>query len=779
MDDFYFEDEENQLDGGMDLRRYWKALLGRWWLWSLITILITVPWAYFVKQEKTLYEANARIQFKSFDRSEERLAASRQQILASRTFAEQVVAELGLVLEFEPVDDDSIIRRKQIFDTFSTTGTPRPGNYVLAFQDTGVFDLLVKDTEVDRNLIKVISGEIEAAKLDTVKVNGFQFLLSSEVMEFPREVAFVIKGFRGTVRSFQSQVKSRFNRNGTLMDISLQHQDPFIAMKMTNLLAKLFVRKSVEISGGESQRQAEIIKEQLATADRKLKASTQKLLNFRKSDISVLDLSTQASTFLKKKDEAETKRDALLQSQSALNELLQQAELIEPDGTSRTLLERNSIFFELIKLPIFNANASLAIPKGKLVNLGKEYRDIVNVTSEVNDKAVELAQQLNDVHKQVESIARRENRNVSAKIRQFNTDIAAYDRQLKSLPAKESQYAELMRENKELQDIFNNLSSQYSNIKIKGGTDTEDIEILDPAIVPIFPINGNKKVKALIGLIGGFLIGIAATLAIEFLDKTMKTVNDVKKYLRVNVLGAIPEVDFKDVFDHQDSEKIKMIDNQLVTHDYSPSPIGEAYRSLRTSIMFSKDIGRVQTLVVTSMAPGDGKSFTSANLAITMAQQKSNTLLIDTDLRRGVLHNTFGLPKEPGFSNYLTSGIPVPELVHETHIPNLSIISCGSLIPNPSEVLGSHQMQRFLDDIRRRFDLIIFDTPPLNAATDAVVIGTQVDASVIVVRAGKTHRDVARQKMELYQHIPAKVIGVILNGTHVDLAHEGYSYYHY
>ena len=779
MDDFYFEDDESQQETGFDLRRYWKALLKRWWLWSLITVLVAVPWAFFVKQEKTLFEANARIQFKSFAGDEAALAASRQQVLTSRTFAEQVVAELGLVMEMESGDADSVIHRRQVFGAFSSTETPIPGKYTLRFFNDGTFELLQENKPLDNGFTTVYSGDVTTAKYDTVAVNGFRFLLHDDSNEFPDEIQFTVKDFRGIVRSFQSQVKSNFNRSGTLMDISLQHQDPFIAMQMANMLAELYVRKSVEVTSGESEQQAQILNEQLKIAEENLKTSNQKLLSFRKANLGVYDLETQASNYLKKKAEAESERDGLLQWQSSLNELLTQAEAVLPDGTSRILLERNSIFHELVKLPIFDANASMAIPKAKIVNLEQEYRSIIAATSEANDRAIEIADELNNVHKQVESIARRENRNVSAKIRKLNTEIADMDGKLGRLPAQESQYADLQRENKELQDIFNNLSAQNSKLKIREGTDTEDIRILDPAIVPIEPINGNKKVKALIGVIGGFLLGIGVTFAIEFLDKTMKTVHDVKRYLRVNVLGAIPEVDFKDVYEYQDSEKIKMIDNQLVTHDYSPTPIGEAYRSLRTSIMFSKDVGRIQTLVVTSMAPGDGKSFTSANLAITMAQQKSNTLLIDCDLRRGVLHNTFGIGKEPGFSNYLTASVPIPELVHETHIPNLSVISCGSLIPNPSELLGSHQMQRFLDDIRRRFDLIIFDTPPLNSATDAVVIGTQVDATVIVIRAGKTHRDVARQKMELYQHVPAKVIGVILNGTNVDLAHEGYSYYHY
>jgi capsular exopolysaccharide synthesis family protein len=256
-------------------------------------------------------------------------------------------------------------------------------------------------------------------------------------------------------------------------------------------------------------------------------------------------------------------------------------------------------------------------------------------------------------------------------------------------------------------------------------------------------------------------------------------VDDVKSHLKLNVLGTIPQVAFDSVYDFQDHEKAKLIDQQLVTHDFSPTPISEAYRSLRTSIIYNKKVGRIQTLVLTSTSPGDGKSFTGANFSITLAQQKTSTLLVDTDLRRGVQHNTFGVPKEPGFSNYLCGQVIPADIINETHIPNLWMISCGSLVPNPSELLGSLQMRRFLDEMRRRFDVIIFDTPPLNAATDAVVLGTQVDGVAIVVRAGKTHREIARQKLELFQNLEAKIIGVILNGTSVDLAHEGYSYYHY
>jgi len=429
-------------------------------------------------------------------------------------------------------------------------------------------------------------------------------------------------------------------------------------------------------------------------------------------------------------------------------------------------------------LKIFEDNVSASLLRTRIAKLEEDY-DKKTVNTKFSEKAIELAGKLRKEYADVRALAQKTIRENNVEIRKLRAKIRKIKSSLKQQPAVLAQLDELERKNETLQDLYQAALSDYENARLSTEGETQKITILDRALPPDLPVNSNKKTRAAIGVIAGFMLGIIITLGIEFLDKSLKTVEDVRRNLRINVLGTIPEIDFSEIGDVQDQEKAKIIDNQIVTHDYSPTPIGEAYRSLRTSIMFSKSVGRIQSLVITSMAPGDGKSFTAANLAITMAQQKSNTLLVDTDLRRGVLHNTFGVPKEPGFSTYLTSNLPVAEIINETHIPNLSVVSCGALIPNPSELLGSHQMKRFLDEVRRRFDLIIFDTPPLNAATDAVVVGTQVDATVIVVRAGKTHRDMARQKMELYQHVPAKVIGVILNGVSTDLAHEGYSYYQY
>jgi len=779
MDDFLFEDDDSQEQGGIDLRRYWLTLIKRWWLWSILTILIAVPWVYFVKMEMPVYEAVATIQFQNYRGDAIQRKSQREETLSSRSFAEDVVSELGLVLKLLPVEGDSILRRGQVFQEFFSTKGLQPGKYALRFASDTTFSILMLDDEESQFEATVHAGSIQLAQMAAVTVNGFGFRLAEDISNLPDEIQFNIKNFRSAVSSFQGKIQSPFNRTGTLLWLKLRHTDPFIAQRMANLLAQKFVEKSRDVSEGGSKVQLDILQDKLARAKAKADEAETKLTSFRRKNRGIENSVSRLSEISGKLLGLEADNEEKIESMQSIRDMLQQAANYNPNSSEKLSAERGSLFRELTRLKVFNGIPLMAVEKGRLEDAEKRYSTLVSRTSEKHPDALKIKTEIITIHENIEKNARNEVTEMSAQVAKNKRKILGLRNDRNSLPGITSIYEALKSDFDQNRTIYQTLNTQFNSQEIATSVKSEDISIMDPAIVPREPINGNKKMKAILGVIAGFFMGIGVTLAIEFLDKSMKTVKDVKRYLNVNVLGSIPEMDFSDIYDLNDNEKANMIDNQLVTHDYSPTPIGEAYRSLRTNILFSKNVGKVQTLVLTSMAPGDGKSFTSANLAITMAQHKSSTLLIDTDLRRGVQHNTFGVTKEPGFSNYLTSSIPIPEIIHETHIPNLSVISCGSLIPNPSELLGSHQMRRFLDDVRRRFDLIIFDTPPLNAATDAVVIGTQVDASIIVIRAGKTHREVAKQKMELYHHVPAKVMGIILNGTSVNLAHEGYSYYHY
>jgi tyrosine-protein kinase Etk/Wzc len=371
------------------------------------------------------------------------------------------------------------------------------------------------------------------------------------------------------------------------------------------------------------------------------------------------------------------------------------------------------------------------------------------------------------------------------KIKELDRDIADNRKsmeenqaKLSSLPEESLRLVKLSRQRHVNEEIHDMLSKRYMEAQLSEAVASEYISIIDPAVTPRAPITGDKKKKALMGMVFAMVLGMSAALLWEVADKSIKTREDVRRYLRLPILGIIPKVKFDD-YELQDSEKAKSISSQIVTHDYSPTPVGEAYRSLRTSILFSKSIGPIHSLVIGSVSPGEGKSFTAANLAITLAQQKSKSLLIDADLRRGVLHNSFNCLKKPGLTNYLTGVVPLESVLNETYIPNLSLITCGSMIPNPSELLGSLRMQKFIEGITKRFDFVIFDTPPLLAASDAIILSTLVDGTAIVVRAGKTRREDVQRKLELFYNVKSRVVGVILNGVGVEVAHEGYTYYSY
>ncbi|MCH8954969.1 polysaccharide biosynthesis tyrosine autokinase [candidate division KSB1 bacterium] len=771
-----FLDEEELQDEKIDIRRYLKAVLRRWWVVLIVTIAVTVPWVLYTFSKPAEYEAQAVVQFNSFEGNDPTLTESRETVLTSRSFAEKVVAQMGLSLAIES-DGKNQISRLSLFSQVSTTQNPIPGEYLLRFNENYSYRLSMM---LDEDREKVISeGLISDISEKALSVNGFSIRLARNYSRNPQDITFTIYPFRDAVKNFRSKTGTEWNRSGNLMTITLTDEDPDLAAKMTNRLAEIFVEKSASLKTSDIKKRSELLEEQVNLAKSNLDEADRALKEFKENN--AIDLNAEQQTQVNQLVVEEQQTRNLESYKNTLESLLAKLddELLSGNGNSATTGNRRYIFSQLAEHAYFDNNSTMLIYRQKLKDETENRRTIVASSSEQNPRAISFDIEIRQTQAQIEDLARREIRLIAAEIRRLNRKIQLLRFNISRLPAQQQRLGELTRDQQVLEKQYLDLLTQFRDAQISKAVESEEIEVLDPAIVPEFPKNLNKKMQASMGGVFGLGLGIFFVILLEFFDKSVKTVNDVKRFLKLPVMGTIPLLDFSDVFDFQDSEKLKQIDQQLVTHDYSPTPIGEAYRSLRTNLLFSKDHGKIQSLVATSTEPGDGKSFTTANLAITFAQLKTNTLLIDGDLRRGVLHNTFGLPKEPGFSNYLTRMVPLQSILYETHIPNLTLITCGSLIPNPSELLGSQQMRKFLDEARRKYELIIFDSPPLNAATDAVVIGTQVDSAVMVIRAGKTNREFANQKLELFSNVPAKVLGVILNGTTSDMAHPGYSYYHY
>jgi capsular exopolysaccharide synthesis family protein len=200
----------------------------------------------------------------------------------------------------------------------------------------------------------------------------------------------------------------------------------------------------------------------------------------------------------------------------------------------------------------------------------------------------------------------------------------------------------------------------------------------------------------------------------------------------------------------------------------------EAYRTLRTNIQFSSLDKPLHTLLATSTAPDEGKSTTLANLAVTMAQAEQRVILVDCDLRRPTLHTLFDLPNEAGLTSMILAQEDAPAPLQDTGVTGLSLLTSGPLPPRPADILGSRRMDAVIARLRAVADIVLFDTPPVVAVTDAAVLATRVDGVLLVFQAGKTSRERARQAREILEKVKANIVGVVLNNAQVE---QGYGYY--
>lgn len=214
----------------------------------------------------------------------------------------------------------------------------------------------------------------------------------------------------------------------------------------------------------------------------------------------------------------------------------------------------------------------------------------------------------------------------------------------------------------------------------------------------------------------------------------------------------------------------------LIANTNPRSPISEQYRTVRTNLQFASVDNEIRSMLLTSAGPGEGKSMTTANLAVVYAQQGKSVLLVDADLRKPTIHYTFRLDNLHGLSNILVGETSLEEAVETTDITNLDVISCGPIPPNPSELLGSRRMQAFIEAAKQKYDMVIFDMPPVLAVTDAKILSNYVDGAILVVRSKKTENDAAKQALEALESVHANVLGVVLNDR--DKKEANYYYYY-
>ena len=369
-----------------------------------------------------------------------------------------------------------------------------------------------------------------------------------------------------------------------------------------------------------------------------------------------------------------------------------------------------------------------------------------------------------------------------SRAREYKKLVDQMSSRLTSLPTQTLQYARLERDLKLNENLYLTMKQKYEESRITEAGQMGKVRILDPALVSD-KVKPDKKKNLIFGIFLGLSLGIGYAFIREFLDNTVKAVEQLERK-GLTVLGIIP-----DMHHQKGGSNTKLSPSpskggtdfrrRLITYEDPKSPVSESYRSLRTNITYASAKNSIKSIIVSSPQPGEGKSTTTANLAIAFAQLRKRTLLIDADLRKPVQHNVFDQPRGPGLSEYLIGEVEdFDSIIHSSKVDNLSVVSAGGLPPNPSELLGSARMRDLVRRLEQQWDIILFDSPPIVAVTDSSMISAEIDALVMVVKAGQTDRSAVDRALDTISNVKSPLIGVILNGANPETLAGKYSYYY-
>lgn len=313
---------------------------------------------------------------------------------------------------------------------------------------------------------------------------------------------------------------------------------------------------------------------------------------------------------------------------------------------------------------------------------------------------------------------------------------------------------ELQTEISDLETLVGKWQTTYTGLLdfLQGGDSPNFLTVIEPAQISTTPISPNVKLNVLLAAAVGFVLALGAALLLEYLDNTVKSVDDLNTSLGLVVLGSI--------------ERIKGSDynEKLITSHGPFSPLSESYRLIRSNIQFMGVDQPAKSMVISSTNPGEGKTTTAANVALIMAQADLKTILVDADLRRPTLHKVFGVPNLGGLTDLLRSPeLEVTSQMKNVGIDNLQILTSGPLPPNPSELLGSQRMAQLVKSLEEMADIVIFDSPPVLATTDAAILSKRANGLILVTRAGSTRRDLTKLAVKRLQQVGINILGVVLN----------------
>ena len=547
------------------------------------------------------------------------------------------------------------------------------------------------------------------------------------------------------IKAFQDTVKVEQVRNSRMIKVQVENASPQLAARIANSVTEGFIALNLERRMDSSSYAKTFLETQLGLTKAKLEESERKLNEYARSkNILTLDEKTNVlnQTFTEYSTALTKAEQEVIKAESDF-----EAIRTAPD-TSRQVLESKTI----------------QDYKAQISKLDQDYQEAAKVYKDDFPKMKQLRAQMDElkarINAEVQSVlasvrnqalmAKRQENLIRTRLQQTRAEImAAQDRSV--------DFNLLKREVDTNRELYNGLLQQVKEVGVAGGVETNNIQVVDKAEVPLFPYKPKLALNAAIGLLAGIVLGLGIVFLMESMDDSIKFADEVEKLLQVPLLGVIPKVKEKTT---------NLASLALLVHEDPRGQMAEAYRSVRTALQFSTADGAPRRLVLTSTTKNEGKSTTALALAINFAQMGAKVVLIDADMRNPSVHKYLNLPNTAGLSNYLSGHGKPGEITRMSAIDNLMIITAGPIPPSPVDLLTGPRLGELMDLLEvRGAQYIIFDGPPVLGLADAIVLGNQVHSVLFVAQASQTRKSHIKDAFRRLRMAGVLPCGVVLTKT--------------
>ena len=575
---------------------------------------------------------------------------------------------------------------------------------------------------------------------------------------------------------FKGNLRVSLIPNTRIIEIHYRSTDPALAANAVNTLAATYVEQNFKTKFESTMQASDWLSKQLVDLQMKVETSQEKLVRYQKEH-EILGIDEKQNIITAKLDElnkemtsAESdrmqKEAVYRQTQSTDSNSVASAIMAESGQSSSSLLDKLHGQQADLKIQIAELSTQLGPSYPKVTQLNNQLKEIDRQIISETQKAVDKLRGQYMTALQRESMLR--------------DALEKQKQEANKLNESAIEYSLLKRDLETNRTLYEGLLEKLKEAGVTAGLRSNNFRIVDAARTPAAPIEPNIPRNLAFALVLGITTGIGLAFLLENMDNTVRTTEQAQIISALPSLGMIP-LGSKSSNNGTGLKRLALASSnemvELVTQARPQSQMAESYRALRTSLLLSSLGAPPRVIMVTSARPQEGKTTTSINSAIVLAQKGVRVLLVDADLRRPSIHKTLGMGPRSGLSNVLTGSATLEQTITpSTILPNLFVLPAGTPPPNPAELLASSNMKDVLAELRGQYDHIVIDTPPTLSVTDAVVLSQRVDAIILVIRSGHTTKQALRRARDVLMQVNAHVTGVLLNA--VDLSSPDYYYYY-